>query len=370
MATPGNACDRPATNHPVVSTSPPPSRPRLSICLPTHHGRAGVLDRALRSIVGQLSDLPPGVLEICVSDNGSRDATQTVLARHQETLGQALVTYRFEKDQGFTPNLLKAVELAQGEFCWLMGSDDEVEAGGIATVLAALDTDPDLSGLTLSRRNIDDGQPDEVLLDDPRVLPPPGRTGYADAQEIFAELAMLQDYISTQVVRRERWAAAVADLGLPGIAAGRNFPHLPILGSVIRRNPRWRWVPEPVIRHRIGLTSVADTFAGGLTEYTMIVTSDRARIWRAMFGGRSGLYRSAMGSIWLVQAHPAMLAHLKQLPGQTVSLDVRLLACLLRYYWFLPAFWALSVPILVMPHWLVGPVLRGVRAVKARLTRS
>ena len=329
-----------------------------------------MLDRALRSIVGQLPDLPPGVLEICVSDNGSCDATQSVLARHGENLGQALVTFRFEENRGFTPNLLKAVELAQGEFCWLMGSDDEVEAGGIAIVLAALDTDPELSGLTLNRRNIDDGHPDEVLLDDPRVLPPAGRTSYTDAQEIFAELAMLQDYISTQVVRRDRWVAAVADLGPRGIAAGRNFPHLPILGSVIRRNPRWRWVAEPVVRHRIGLTSVADTFDGGLAEYTMIVTSDRARIWRAMFGGRSALYRSAMGSIWLVQAHPAMLAHLKQLPGQTVSLDFRLLVCLIRCYWFLPAFWALSMPILVLPHRLVGPVLDGVRAVKARVPRS
>ncbi len=56
---------------------------------------------------------------------------------------------------------------------------------------------------------------------------------------------MLQDYISTQVVRRSAWEAAVARLGPDGIAAGLNFPHLPILGEVITTDPRWAWVAAP-----------------------------------------------------------------------------------------------------------------------------
>ncbi|MEJ7786151.1 MAG: glycosyltransferase family 2 protein [Solirubrobacteraceae bacterium] len=348
-----------------MSTSRP--RPRLSICLPTHHGRAQVLDRALRSIAAQLHELPAAALEVCVSDNGSHDATQDVLTAHRLGFGANLVTFRFEENQGFTPNLLKAVELARGDFCWLMGSDDEIEPGGITTVLAALDVDPDLSGLTVNRRNVDDARPEEAHADDPRVLPPTGRTDYTDAEGVFAELAMLQDYISTQVVRRERWNAAVTELGQEGIAAGLNFPHLPILGTVIRRAPRWRWISEPVIRHRIGLRSVQDSFDGGLTPYTITVTADRSRIWQAMFGRRSRLYRLAMRKVWLVQAHPAALIDLKQQPGQTVALDVRLLVCLVRAYWFLPGFWALSMPVLLMPHGLIGPVLDVVRRIKARL---
>ena len=279
---------------------------------------------------------PPGSIEVCVSDNGSSDATQDVLAAHAATLGAPLVRARFEENRGFTPNLLQAVGLASGEFVWLMGSDDELEPGGLAAVLAALDADPDVAGLTLNRRDMDDARPDEAHTDDPQVLPPAGRTRYDDAETIFAELAMLQDYISTQVVRRTAWEAAVARLGPDGIAAGLNSPHLPILGEVIRATPRWRWVATPIIRHRIGLQSVQDTFDGGLTRYTITVTSDRSRIWAAMFGRGSRLYRLAMRKIWLVQAHPAALIHLKEQPGQTPRLDLQLLRCLVRAYWFLP----------------------------------
>jgi len=335
--------------------------------MPTHHGRAEVLDRALRSIAAQARELPAGALEVCVSDNGSHDATQDVLAAHRPSFGAGLVSFRFEENKGFTANLLKAVALARGDFCWLMGSDDEIEPGGIATVLVALDADPDLSGLTLNRRNVDDARPEETHADDPRVLPPVGRAEYTDAEQIFAELAMLQDYISTQVVRRDRWNAAVTELGPDGIAAGLNFPHLPILGAVIRRAPRWRWVAEPVICHRIGLRSVQDTFEGGLTPYTITVTADRSRIWRAMFGRRSRLYRLAMRKVWLVQAHPAALAHLKQQPGQSLALDLRLLVCLVRAYWFVPGFWVQSMPVLLMPHGLIGPTLDAARRAKARI---
>lgn len=341
--------------------------PRVSICLPTHDGRAEVLDRALRSIAAEVLALPAGTLEVCVSDNGSQDATQRVLADHAARLGPALRTSRFATNRGFTPNLLNAVELARGEFCWLMGSDDELEPGSARVVLDALAAAPDLSGLTLNRRNLDDEHPGEEHLDDPHVLPPPGRTGYSDAASIFAELAMLQDYISTQVVRRAAWLAAVARLGPEGIAAGRNFPHMPILGEVIVRAPRWGWVAEPLIRHRIGTRSVTSTFDAGLTAYTILVTEDRAAIWRAMFGRRSELYRRAMRNIWRVQAHTAALAHLKRQPDQTTALDLALLRALVRAYWFIPRFWLESVPVLLLPHALVEPVFDGLRAVKRRL---
>ena len=340
-------------------------RPRLSICLPTHHGRASELHRALGSIAGQLPDVPPGTLQICVSDNGSRDATQQVLAEHTARLGLALKTFRFEANQGFTANLLKAVELADGDYCWLMGSDDEIEPGGAATVLEALAAEPDLSGLTVNRNNVDDERPEHAHPDDPRVTPSSGRS-YHDAATIFAELAMLQDYISTQVVRRERWQAAVAQLGPEGIAAGLNFPHMPILGAVIRAHPRWRWIAAPLIRHRIGERSISSTFGTGLTAYTIIVTDDRERIWRAMFGHGTRLYRTALRNIWRVQAHPVALAHLRRQPDQTLALDVALLRSMTRAYWTLPEFWLLSLPVLVLPHSVVDAALTALRRAKGQ----
>jgi len=343
----------------------PVDRPRLSICLPTHHGRAAELDRALRSIAAQLPALPEGSVQVCVSDNGSHDATQEVLREHAEHLGGALTTFRFEVNQGFTPNLLKAVELADGAFCWLMGSDDEIAPGAVATVLEALAAGPGLSGLTLNRRNVDDEHPERAYLDDPRVIPAAPRATYTDAASAFADLAMLQDYISTQVVHRERWHAAVAELGPEGIAAGRNFPHMPILGAVIRKNPRWGWIGEPLVEHRVGERSVSSSFEDGLTAYTVMVTDDREQIWRAMFGRGTRLYREALRNIWRVQAHPVALAHLRRQPDQTLALDVALLRSMVRAYRGLPEFWLQSLPVLVLPSGLIDAALAGMRRLKA-----
>ncbi len=333
--------------------------PRLSICIPTHDGRAGELDRLLASVAGQWDTVPAGAVEVCVSDNGSQDATHAVLARHADRLGEALTTSRFPENRGFTANLLHAVALGRGEFCWLMGSDDEIEPGAIATVLETLDRHPDRSGLTLNRVNVNDEDPTIAMLDDPRILPPPGRTVYERAEDVYSELAMLQDYISTQVVRRSGWQAAVDALGPEGVASGRLFPHLVVLGTMIRTDPRWAWVAAPLVRHRVGALSVKATVpTGGMAQYTMTVTGQRAAIWARMFGRRSPLYRRAMRNIWRVQADPALLAAYKGDPAQTYVLDARLLTTLTRYYWFLPAFWLLSFPVLLLPHSLIGPLRR------------
>ncbi|MCU1489210.1 MAG: antigen biosynthesis abequosyltransferase RfbV, partial [Acidimicrobiaceae bacterium] len=102
-------------------------QPLLSLCIPTHHGRAAQLDRLLTGIAAQLP--PDGSVEVCVSDNGSRDATQEVLERHRVPLGDRLVTGRNEANLGLTRNLLRVVELARGRFCWLLGSDDGLVDG-------------------------------------------------------------------------------------------------------------------------------------------------------------------------------------------------------------------------------------------------
>ena len=70
----------------------PASQPLLSLCIPTHHGRAVQLDRLLAEIAAQLPD--SGSVEVCVSDNGSRDETQEILERHRTVLGERLVRDR------------------------------------------------------------------------------------------------------------------------------------------------------------------------------------------------------------------------------------------------------------------------------------
>jgi len=83
-----------------------PSLPELSICIPTHHGRAAQLGEALDSVLGQLAGLRSDRVEVCVSDNGSRDDTREVVAARQQTHPGVISYRRFDDDQGFAVNLL------------------------------------------------------------------------------------------------------------------------------------------------------------------------------------------------------------------------------------------------------------------------
>ncbi|HEV2752674.1 MAG TPA: glycosyltransferase [Solirubrobacteraceae bacterium] len=343
--------------------------PTLSICIPTHDGRAGVLDRALASATQQLGADLRERIQFCVSDNGSRDSTTAVLERHRANLGEALVTHRFEADAGFTANLLKVVDLAEGDFCWLMGSDDTLEPGALATVMTILDEEPDLTGITVNRINVDDADPPGIMHDDPRVVPANERRQYQAADAVFAELALLQDYISTQIVRRTAWQRAVANLGPEGVAAGRAFPHIPILGAMVIETPRWRWHGEQLVRHRVGVTAVKSTFSLDPADYTIKVTGDRSAIWAAMFGVRSPLYRAAMSSARRTQLSSAMIGHLKLQPGHTLGGDLRLLVAMTRHYWRLGEFWTQSLPALLVPHGFVPVAVRAKNMLRAAAQR-
>jgi abequosyltransferase len=207
----------------------------LSICIPTHDGRAALLDRLLESIAEQLEPEVAAHVEVCVSDNGSRDETSAVLARHRERFPAPLVTHRFERNDGFTPNLLKVMDIASGDFCWLLGSDDLIVPGGIAEVLALVEAHPDAAGITLNRFRVNAFEPGVRHLDPANELPADAEHAhvYRSAHAIFAEVGLLHDYISTQVVARELFAEVARGTSAAELARSGHFAHLLLLG-------RWR----------------------------------------------------------------------------------------------------------------------------------
>lgn len=330
--------------------APPEQPPRLSVCIPTHEGRAALLDRALTSVLTQIDGGGAGRVQVCVSDNGSCDTTQEVVARHRTRHPDAVVSQRFEESRGFTGNLLAVVEMADGDFCWLLGSDDELEPGALHRVLDILDANPGLSGITTNRLNVAYYDADHVVPDDPRVLPPPGRTSFSDAGTIFTELAMLQDYISTQVFDRERWSAAVAALGEDVLVRGGLFPHILILGAVIEAHPAWYWEAVPAVRHRVGNEALPGEWSDSMADYTAKVTRDRSAIWSQMLGPRSPVYRSVMRRMFLVQGNTDMLALCKLHPSHRLRDDLELLTVMVRHYWFVPELWRSSIFVLLLPY--------------------
>lgn len=93
---------------------------KISICIPTYN-RAGHLANCLQSIIVNQSRSKID-FQVCVSDNCSTEETEDVIRR-----AQASIAIKYQKNHGnlgVAKNILNVVEMADGEFVWLIGDDD------------------------------------------------------------------------------------------------------------------------------------------------------------------------------------------------------------------------------------------------------
>lgn len=336
----------------------------LSVCIPTHHGRSERLHTALESVCSQLTDDLLEDVQVCVSDNASMDGTADVVETYRERLSEQLVYRRWSTDRGFTENLQAVVEMADGSFCWLLGSDDTVIDGGLQRVVNLIRRHPQASGATLNHLNVDTQGAEDGWLDPPYAMPAEPDRGhvYRWAEVTFWNCAFLQDYISAQVVRRDRFLAAAAALGARALRRARNFPHIYILAHMVRTDPIWLWHPEAVVRKTLGTSSVDRDGEHRFDRYQIMVMRQRSKAWADLFGRGTPLWRSLMYRAYLYGADARSLRYYKSRPNHTLTGDALLLLAFTREFYWLRRFWSRSMPALLVPYPLVEPV----RALQAR----
>lgn len=174
------------------------SPPLLSICIPTYN-RAGFLRECLSSINPEELD---GNVEVVVSDNASTDDTLKVLEAFQATHPLRYIVQ--PENLGPDRNFDAVVTEARGEYCWLLGSDDVVQPGGVRSLLAALrscQTDIVQFGYV---------QGDLHLHPQHSAAPPAGpvpRSPQGLASHLAAQpnMSLLFTFISTYAFRRSVW---------------------------------------------------------------------------------------------------------------------------------------------------------------------
>jgi abequosyltransferase len=80
----------------------------------------------------------PG-LQIAISDNCSTDGTKEWVRELKATNPQYDIKYFcWDKNMGADLNYMKAIEIADGEYCWFMGSDDQLIAEAVENVTSKL----------------------------------------------------------------------------------------------------------------------------------------------------------------------------------------------------------------------------------------
>lgn len=174
---------------------------QLSICIPTYN-RRGELLRLLTSIEVALANFPTtGQVEVIVSDNASTDGTETAIPAAQERL-PCLRYFRNDTNQGFGANLNRAISLASGTYCWLMGSDDALLPDVLDRLWRRLDGGPSVIIGNPVTRSV---ERKFFLFHNEKEQTFSSKHDYAAYVELCREISAAFAFMSTLIVRRDFW---------------------------------------------------------------------------------------------------------------------------------------------------------------------
>ena len=103
---------------------------KLSICIPTYNRGRQIVNCVNSIYLASLnSDLN---FEVCISDNGSSYNIDDLISQFKKKLKIKINKNKF--NIGYMPNLLKVIEISEGEFVWAIGDDDLLMPNAIKRV--------------------------------------------------------------------------------------------------------------------------------------------------------------------------------------------------------------------------------------------
>lgn len=123
----------------------------LTICIPTFNREA-----ELRQALNSIRTVFGAGVSVVVSDNASTDNTKVLCQEYaDEKAFRSFLYFRWDENQGPDRNYLKAVELAETEYCMLLGSDDAFEPTACNVLAEAITAQSDIALFARHRYNRD-----------------------------------------------------------------------------------------------------------------------------------------------------------------------------------------------------------------------
>jgi Glycosyl transferase family 2 len=197
----------------------------LSIVIPTWN-RAERLRDQLTALLPHMTD----EVELFVSNNGSSDGTQDVLAAAVQAWPERrLRIHAHASNQGADANYVCALRGGLGEWLWLVGDDDPVDFKCLSQVLGLL-RDASASVLLLVDRRDDDGvrvRPSDALV----VSPPLAMSTFLERQADILSGELLQ---VGRVLCNRRHLDALLDAPLMERLRGQLHSYLPMYAAGLK----------------------------------------------------------------------------------------------------------------------------------------
>lgn len=212
---------------------------KLSICIPTYN-RKKCLEETLTSILSQFQD----EVEIVISDNHSVDGTEEFISRLQQEYPH-IIYHRWKQEVPCGDNLLKAVELAHGEYCWLMTDDDRIESGGVEHVLHLLAQYPNLTGISVDVEGYDKELKLKKKIRYSHRLKEAQL--FLDAEKAYEKLGAWFGFWSAHIIHRAMWMACIAQGGYTPFVG---YHHLYLILKMLHNAPRWLFTDKKCVGYR------------------------------------------------------------------------------------------------------------------------
>ena len=214
---------------------------RLSVCIPTYNfGR--FIGETLKSVVEQAGD----DVEIIVLDGASTDNTAEVVRNFQKRYPR-LHYHLLDKKGGIDKDMAKAVELSQGEYCWLLSSDDALKSGAIGRVLREIAsgydvylcnrTECDINLNPVYHRSWLSRNTEDAVFN---------LSSKSELLRYFSQaisIGALFSYMSSIVVNRQKWNAT----GYDERFTGSHYAHAFRLFTLLIKGGQLKYIKDPLV---------------------------------------------------------------------------------------------------------------------------
>jgi abequosyltransferase len=223
-------------------------------------------------------------LEICVADNASSDDTAEIVKSFSAKLG-SVKYFCWDINQGADRNFLKSVDIASGDYCWILGSDDPIAPKAISTILKTLTVEG--PSIVLFNRMLCTREM-QILRED-RFL----KVGVAARRTFdFAKPGELENYLesarsicatfsylSSMVFKKSDWDA-VSDYEQ---FVGSAYVHSYKLLVLCERGAKLEYVNDPLVLCRLGNDSFREL---GIAKRVLIDLDGYVRLAQTCFSNR------------------------------------------------------------------------------------
>jgi abequosyltransferase len=316
----------------------------LTIAIPTLN-RSNYLKGLLLNIFSQIegSNLE-NIVQVLVVDGNSSDNTQNMIRELQKK--RNIKYHRRKKRMGIDRDILKCVELTEGQYCWLFSDDDRLSDGALITLLKKLKYHKEVTGCFCNRMPFNfkmEKRVSEVKLWPGEIIN--ADRIYNNKTKCFKDIGMDFGFISSQVINKSEWDKIVENSDFGGLYTSY-YLMVHIISKMMDSDCfTWLYIHQPLVKQRTGNDSLLNS--GGIIKRNMVEHNSFEKILLKHFDKSSKEYKSFFKK--MVKRLPRVIVNLK---SQGCDYKVQFSLCKLyssKYKNYIK-FWVNVVPIFLIPN--------------------